>query len=149
MGGNAVGEAQGVFDNAEAALGQAEGFLSDETTRIDSERDTLLEIRSLLTGLLGGGSEGYEEMVLAGYSCSSQDKNLGEFASAHECAAVVQSDDACTSNVFMWSWSYPVWGCRCCPSAEAPLQHFRWNVYSIYFGLMIFLFRLFPSLAAQ
>merc|ERR1712083_561585 len=126
--GDALGEAQGVYDNAVGALDQAESFLSDETTRINSEAATLLEIRQLLTGLLG---EGYENMVYAGHSCGAQVKNLGEFASAHECSAVVAGDDECAANVFMWSWSYPVWGCRCCVSLDAPTVHWRWSVYSI------------------
>merc|ERR1711994_459072 len=44
--------AQDAFNNAEAALADAESWLSDETVRIDGERATLLEIRDLLDTLL-------------------------------------------------------------------------------------------------
>jgi hypothetical protein len=45
--------AQDAFDAASTALDTAETWLSDETVRIDGEKATLEEIRSLLTGLLG------------------------------------------------------------------------------------------------
>merc|ERR1711994_512031 len=72
-----------------------------------------------------------EEILFERHSCGEQVKNLGEFQSAHDCALVVAGDAECTQNLFMWSSSYPVWGCRCCESADNPKEHDLWNLYSI------------------
>jgi len=61
--------------------------------------------------------------------CGKQVKNYGATTTADECALKVEEDDDCSSGVFMWSSSYPVWGCRCCTNAENPIQHDLWNLY--------------------
>merc|ERR1712141_497079 len=60
--------------------------------------------------------------------CGKQVKNYGATTTADECALKVEEDDDCSSGVFMWSSSYPVWGCRCCTNAENPIQHDLWNL---------------------
>merc|ERR1712228_1050709 len=49
--------AQDAFNTAEAALADAESWLSDETARIDGERATLIEIGDLLDTLLPASSK--------------------------------------------------------------------------------------------
>merc|ERR1712043_103720 len=44
--------AKEAFDDAVSSLGEAQGWLDDETTRVDSEKETLEEIRRLLNTLL-------------------------------------------------------------------------------------------------
>jgi hypothetical protein len=51
-GQTAKEEAQEAFDDAVTSLGEAQGWLDDETTRVDSEKETLEEIRRLLNTLL-------------------------------------------------------------------------------------------------
>merc|ERR1712228_929510 len=51
-GETAKNEAKRVFDDAVSKLNDAEGYLADETTRVDNEKATLEEIRRLLNTLL-------------------------------------------------------------------------------------------------
>jgi len=61
--------------------------------------------------------------------CRKQLKRLGDFSSPGECAAKVGNDPTCVSDVFMWSESYPEWGCRCCQTSNNPIEHKLWNLY--------------------
>merc|ERR1719322_2221668 len=67
-------------------------------------------------------------MMFKGTGCKEQKYDMGKFDSADKCA-VEAATRKCTT--FMWSQSYPSWGCRCCTStARHPDNNPNWNVYS-------------------
>lgn len=67
----------------------------------------------------------------SGFECAhgSQLQNVGPIETPHDCALMVQETDECTSTLFMWSSSYPVWGCRCCNYDHNPIAHNLWTLY--------------------
>jgi len=67
-------------------------------------------------------------LMMSRVECGKQVKNLGD-QTVEQCALDVEADDECISGVFMYSKSYPVWGCRCCTNAEDPITHNLWNLY--------------------
>lgn len=52
-------------------------------------------------------------LQVAGLECGQEGTNFGEMKSPFECAESVLRDKGC-GNHFMFSVSYPSWGCRCC-----------------------------------
>lgn len=83
---------------------------SNQQAAIPNQQDTLFE----------SGSE---------CAHGEQLKNLGPIETPHDCALMVQEEDECTSTLFMWSASYPVWGCRCCNYDHNPVEHNLWTLY--------------------
>merc|ERR1712228_1102622 len=83
--------AQDAFNNAEAALADAESWLSDETVRIDGERATLLEIRDLLDTLLPGSSNACTDAgdFAVGDGSGGTEQFLGWVSSIQECLDMI------------------------------------------------------------
>jgi len=110
-------------------------------------------LKPINQSLVGLSNDVESHIVLRGAECGKQVKQLGYYnpqgatddlkkkdcqggsssdcpSSVEECASMVQDDDDCKSGVFMWSESYPVWGCRCCMDAKKPIKHNLWNLYA-------------------
>lgn len=72
------------------------------------------------------------------HQCSYESKNLGNIATAEECASAALADSGCTGNVIMFPNSYTSWGCRCCKAIDTMscvteeqlyTGHELWDVY--------------------
>merc|ERR1712083_923005 len=124
----ALSEAETAEASAETAKTEAQGVYDGEIDTLNNEQQVLREVIAMLESLMPVPEE---EILYERHSCGEQVKNLGEFQSAHDCALVVAGDAECTQNLFMWSSAYPVWGCRCCESADSPKEHDLWNLYQI------------------
>lgn len=73
--------------------------------------DTMLAWQDEVPGPISGSQA--PTLHAAGLECVKQGTNFGEIATPRECAALVQGDKHC-GDKFMFSSSYPSWGCRCC-----------------------------------
>ncbi|KAL7551578.1 hypothetical protein ACHAWF_014761 [Thalassiosira exigua] len=62
--------------------------------------------------------------------CTSSAKNLGNLRYPEECAREMTNTPEC-GDTFMFSVSYPVWGCRCCiPGDQVLSGNENWALYS-------------------
>lgn len=62
--------------------------------------------------------------------CTSEANELGAFLTPGECAKATSIFRSC-GDTFMFSTSYPSWGCRCCSANDMPkLDDELWAVYS-------------------
>lgn len=64
--------------------------------------------------------------------CSTESENLGTMPSLKQCALAVSITKYC-GMTFMFSESYPVWGCRCCVPDDPPNEsgNANWNLFSL------------------
>lgn len=64
--------------------------------------------------------------------CSRQAHNFGEQPSPGECARLVVVEANC-GRMFMFSQTFPGWGCRCCMpmTATGEAEHDSWSVYNV------------------
>ena len=64
--------------------------------------------------------------------CANQGFNLGPLSTAMECAVAVANREEC-GNTFMFSSTYPSWGCRCCVVDDAPPYptNPNWSLHSL------------------
>ena len=64
--------------------------------------------------------------------CSAEGENLGNKASPKDCALAASIRKNC-GMTFMFSDSYPVWGCRCCVPDDPPNEsgNANWSLFSL------------------
>ena len=64
--------------------------------------------------------------------CSAESENLGNMASPKHCALAASLRKNC-GMTFMFSDSYPVWGCRCCVPGDPPNEsgNANWSLFSL------------------
>jgi hypothetical protein len=60
--------------------------------------------------------------------CGAQGRNDGPLKTPEGCASVAL-ENGCDN--FMFSHTYPVWGCRCCTAENDGPTHKLWNVYTV------------------
>merc|ERR1711997_1105953 len=90
--------AQDAFNTAEAALADAESWLSDETARIDGERATLLEIRALLDTLLPASPCTDPSDYVFGDGAGGNEQYVGSANSIQGCLDLVAAANIPNSN---------------------------------------------------
>ena len=77
----------------------------DDFVNNDKEFDSAGDVISRPIGLC--------EPIQTSAQCTAEEVNLGEFNSPHGCAEAIANQPFC-GDLFMFSATYPGWGCRCC-----------------------------------
>ena len=63
----------------------------------------------------------------ANYGCKKQGKNFGNLKTPEDCAIVANREGY---NYYMFSTSYPNWGCRGCTKINGGNKNSNWDVYT-------------------
>ena len=102
--------------------------------------DMQIPVRTYIKNMLADSTPSFTEQELSvslcepiqtSAQCTADEVNLGEFNSPHGCAVAIANQPTC-GDLFMFSATYPEWGCRCC---SIDVQHNttgndNWALYS-------------------
>lgn len=72
----------------------------------------------------------YKEMKIlkTKTECDERGKDLGQILTAMGCGNAAQKEES-DCDQFMYSHSYPVLGCFCCPSTKQTTSNSNWYIY--------------------
>mmetsp|Transcript_26645 Transcript_26645/g.54487 ORF Transcript_26645/g.54487 Transcript_26645/m.54487 type:complete len:142 (+) Transcript_26645:1050-1475(+) len=72
------------------------------------------------------------EPILKTAECGEEARGFGPMLTPGECAVNIYKWKEICSDSFMFSESYPEWGCRCCVEGDTPEKGAElWSLYSV------------------